>query len=61
MLEDKSVQRISNSPDMEDWWTSEVNRIRHKQQEIPNSKEDKKEDREDGQQWGGTLPGPGGT
>ncbi|KAK4687696.1 succinate dehydrogenase assembly factor 1, partial [Tremellales sp. Uapishka_1] len=87
MLQDTSVQRISVSPEMEEWWRDQVRERRGKggmegsgtskgegleegkreeeTVEEPQGKEkgnaQSGEEAEGKSQWGGTLPGPGGT
>jgi hypothetical protein len=76
MFEDKSVSRVQVSREMQDWWNTQIIRAGEEgasggeegtaQGESSNDKDDhesevKKDREKDGEQWGGTMPGPGGT
>jgi hypothetical protein len=74
MLETGSVQRMHVSPAMEEWWAEEIRRSRLPRSPPPDRKDsksktgtagssvtDRGDSKRDNQQWGGTLPGHGGT
>ena len=72
MLSEPSVQRISVSSEMEDWWRNEVSKANSSTngghaQALEGMKSGEKDVRERGDsdkdeaQWGHTLPGHGGT
>lgn len=72
MLSEPSVQRISVSAEMQEWWQSEVNRVNSNRpgshdEALEGLKAGEKDVRERGDsakdeaQWGHTLPGHGGT
>lgn len=74
MLETGSVQRMHVTPAMEEWWEEEVRRSRLPRRTPPEKKvakgkpgatgasvTDRGDSKRDTQQWGGALPGHGGT
>jgi hypothetical protein len=72
MLSEPSVQRISVSSEMEDWWQNEVKRSGGRgasahSESLGNMKSGERDVTERGDsakdeaQWGHTLPGHGGT
>jgi hypothetical protein len=72
MLSEPSVQRISVSSEMEEWWRNEVSKANTAvggghSQKLEQMKSGEKDVRERGDgdkdeaQWGHTLPGHGGT
>jgi hypothetical protein len=71
MLSEPSVQRISVSSEMEEWWRNEVSKatttIGGHSDRLETMKSGEKDVRERGDsdkdeaQWGHTLPGHGGT
>jgi len=74
MLETGSVQRMHVSPAMEEWWEEEIRRSRlprpppaekksakSKVAAAGGSVTDRGDSKRDTQQWGGALPGHGGT
>ncbi|OXC69629.1 hypothetical protein AYX13_01798 [Cryptococcus neoformans] len=64
MLSDASVQRISVSDEMEAWWAKEVSRARDRNVEEKKEKDQVKKTNNQGRdrdQFGGKLPGHGGT
>jgi len=72
MLSEPSVQRISVSSEMEEWWRTEVTKANTginegQAQALEGMKSGEKDVRERGDsdkdeaQWGHTLPGHGGT
>lgn len=64
MLSDASVQRISVSNEMEAWWAEEVSRARGRDVDKKKEKDQVKKTNTQGRdrdQFGGRLPGHGGT
>ena len=72
MLSEPSVQRISVSEEMQQWWQDEINRVNTNRptshaEALQGMKSGEKDVRERGDsdkdeaQWGHTLPGHGGT
>ena len=72
MLSEPSVQRISVSAEMQEWWQSEVDRVnknrpKSHEQALDGMKAGEKDvsargdSAKDEAQWGNTLPGHGGT
>lgn len=72
MLSEPSVQRISVSEEMQEWWQSEVNRVNKNracshEEALEGMKAGEKDVTQRGDsatseaQWGNTLPGHGGT
>lgn len=64
MLSEPSVQKISVSEEMEAWWAKEVSRVRSRDVKKEKGNDRVKQTNAQGQesyQFGGRLPGHGGT
>jgi hypothetical protein len=64
MLSEPSVQRISVSSEMEEWWRNEVSKVNSTAEKMKSGEKDVTErgdSEKDEAQWGHTLPGHGGT
>lgn len=66
MLSDPSVQRISTTPEMSEWWNNEVQRVKSRTVEHAPIKESETtglggEGERSGDQWAGKMPGHRGT